>query len=311
MSTSSEGSSYDATAGHEHDLRAGSRRNLWIAFWLIASFMGVEVVTGLLANSLALLADAGHMVTDAAAIAFALAAIWVGSRPASARMTFGFQRVEIIAASLNAASLWVIAGWIFFDASRRFGDVPEVEGGLTLSVGAIGLAVNIAALWVLNRSRNESLNVKGAFLHVMGDALGSVGVLLAGALILVFGWLIADPIVAVLIGLIIVFSSVRLAWDTAHILMEAAPKGLDLDSLCTELESIDGVRSIHDIHVWTVTSGYEVMTAHAELDSSEEDHMRILEKLRATSKSRFGIEHVTIQIDLPEDNCAERHHAVH
>ncbi len=297
--------------GHDQDLRKSSKRNLWIAFWLIASFMGVEVVAGLAANSLALLADAGHMVTDAVAILFALFAIWIGSRPATAKMTFGFQRIEIIAASLNAASLWLIAGWIFYDASRRFGDVPEVEGGLTLTVGVIGLLVNLVALWVLNRSRHESLNVKGAFLHVFGDALGSIGVLVAGALILLFKWYIADPIVAVVIGVIILFSSTRLALDTVRILMEAAPKGLDLDALCREFEGVVGVRSVHDIHVWTVTSGYEVMTAHVEMESPTSDGAKILEAVRRSARDRFNIEHVTIQIDSPGDYCAERHHTVH
>ena len=302
-------SSFERT--HEDEYRAAPRRHLWIAFWLIVSFIGVEVVSSLLANSLALLADAGHMVTDAFAIGLALIAIWIASRPPSARMTFGFQRVEIIAASLNAVSLWVIAGWIFFDASRRFGAVPEVQGPLTLSVGAIGLGVNLAALLVLNPSRDESLNVRGAFLHVLGDAIGSAGVIAAGVLIIAFGWYIADPVIAVFIGAIILISSLRLAWETGRILMQGAPRGLNLGDLCTELEKTDGVMSIHDIHVWSVTSGYEVLTAHAELSAGTDQERTVLESLRRTARDRFGIRHVTIQIDRPEDNCVERHHAVH
>ena len=197
---------------HEHDFRATSRKSLWIAFALITSYMFAEVVGGLMANSLALLADAGHMVTDAASIGLALLAMWIAARPATFRRTFGFHRTEILAAFLNALSLWLIAAWIFFEAYRRFMDPPEVQGVLMLSVGFVGLLVNIAAAFVLHRSAGESLNVEGAFLHVLGDLLGSIAVVAGGLLIITLSWYIVDPIFGVVIGVIILISSGRLLW---------------------------------------------------------------------------------------------------
>ncbi|MEK7807170.1 MAG: cation diffusion facilitator family transporter, partial [Chloroflexota bacterium] len=181
-------------AGRWRHSRAASRRSLVIALALISAYMLVEVAGGIVANSLALLADAGHMATDAAAIGLALVAMWLAGRPASINRTFGFQRTEVLAALLNALSLWLIAAWIFFEASRRFADAPEVEGVFMLGVGAAGLLVNLGAAWVLRPSAGESLNVEGAFLHVVGDLLGSVAVVAASLLIIGPGWGVADPV---------------------------------------------------------------------------------------------------------------------
>ena len=297
---------------HRYDLRSNSKRSLWIALALISGYMLVEVAGGLIANSLALLADAGHMLTDAAAIGLALLAIWVSSRPSTFERTFGFLRTEILAALLNALSLWLIAAWIFFEAYNRFFDPPEVQGVLMLSVGFIGLLVNVAAAWILHRSAGESLNVEGAFLHVLGDLLGSVAVIVGGVLIITFGWYLADPIFGVAIGFIILFSSGRLLWKVLHVLMEGTPSDLNLQELCLRLEQVEGVTGVHDIHAWSITSGYEVLSAHvtADLEAWDSpDHM--LEHLREISSREFGIRHVTIQLENSEEGCEEDHHVPH
>ena len=297
--------------GHGHS-RAASRRSLAMALVLIAGFTGVEVAAGIWAGSLALLADAGHMVTDAAAIGLALLAIWVSGRPASIEQTFGFHRTEILAALLNAMGLWLIAGVIFYEASRRFMDITEPQGGLMLAVGAAGLGVNLAAAWVLRRSAGESLNVEGAFLHVMGDLLGSVAVVVAGLLVILFGWAIVDPIFGVLIALLIIFSSGRLLWKVLHVLMEGTPAHLDLHLLCQRLEQLEGITGVHDIHAWSITTGYDALSAHVTADAEALGQPDlVLSRLRNVASQEFGIGHVTIQLEDSTDGCPEDHHIEH
>lgn len=305
-------------SGHSHSLRhgplqrSGSRRTLIISLLLIMGYMVVEVIGGLVSGSLALLADAGHMLTDGAAIGLALLAIWIAGRPASINQTFGFHRTEVLAAMLNAMSLWLMAAWIFFEASRRFGDSPDVDGGLMLGVGTVGLLVNVAAAWVLHRSAGESLNVEGAFLHVLADLLGSVAVVAAGVLVLSFGWDIADPIFGVVIGVLIVASSLRLLWKVLHVLMEGTPAHLNLHQLCQRLEELDGVTGVHDIHAWSITTGYDALSAHVTADARVmEDPGPVLLRLRNIASSEFGIGHVTIQLEDSMDGCAEDHHIEH
>ena len=309
----------DATQGptthgpsHNHDHRSASRRSLSISLALIMAYMLVEVVGGVISGSLALLADAGHMMTDAAAIGLALLAIWVSGRPASIEQTFGFHRTEILAAMLNALSLWFIAALIFFEASRRFGDSLDINGGLMLVVGAIGLLVNLAAAWVLHRASGESLNVEGAFLHVVADLLGSVAVVAAGVLVLSFGWNIADPIFGIVIGVLILVSSFRLLWKVVHVLMEGTPSHLDLHQLCQRLEELEGVTGVHDIHAWSITTGYDALSAHVTADASVmDDPNPVLRRLRDIASSEFGIRHVTIQLEDSMDGCDEDHHIEH
>lgn len=299
-------------SGHGHDHRSASRRSLSISLVLITVYMVVEVVGGLVSGSLALLADAGHMLTDGAAIGLALLAIWVSGRPASIEQTFGFHRTEILAAMLNALGLWLIAALIFFEASRRFGDSPDIDGGLMLGVGAVGLLVNLAAVWVLHRSSAESLNVEGAFLHVVADLLGSVAVVAAGVLVLSFGWDVADPIFGILIGVLILASSFRLLWKVVHVLMEGTPSHLDLHQLCQRLEELEGVTGVHDIHAWSITTGYDALSAHVTADaSSMNDPSPMLQRLRDIASSEFGIGHVTIQLEDSMDGCEEDHHIEH
>ena len=299
-------------SGHHHDHRSASRRSLGISLALITTYMVVEVIGGLVAGSLALLADAGHMLTDAAAIGLALVAIWVAGRPASIEQTFGFHRTEVLAAMLNALSLWLIAAWIFFEASRRFGDAPEVNGALMLAVGAAGLLVNLAAAWVLHRSARESLNVEGAFRHVIADLLGSVAVVAAGVLVLSFGWDIADPIFGIVIGVLILASSFRLLWKVLHVLMEGTPAHLDLHQLCQRLEELEGVTGVHDIHAWSITTGYDALSAHVTADAAVmNDPNPVLQRLRDIASSEFGVAHVTIQLEDSMDGCQEDHHIEH
>ncbi len=303
---------HQQTHDHDHGHRSASRRSLSISLALITVYMVVEVVGGLVSGSLALLADAGHMLTDAAAIGLALLAIWISGRPASIEQTFGFHRTEILAALLNALSLWFIAALIFFEASRRFGDSIDVDGGLMLVVGAVGLGVNVAAAWVLHRSAGYSLNVEGAFLHVIADLLGSVAVVAAGVMVLAFGWDIADPIFGIVIGILILASSMRLLWKVVHVLMEGTPAHLDLHLLCHRLEELEGVTGIHDIHAWSITTGYDALSAHVTADVAVmDDPNPVLQRLREIASSEFGIAHVTIQSEDSTDGCAEDHHIEH
>ena len=298
--------------GHAHDHRSASRRSLSFALALIMVYMVVEVVGGLISGSLALLADAGHMLTDGAAIGLALLAIWVSGRPASIEQTFGFHRTEILAAMLNALSLWLISALIFFEASRRFNDDLQVDGGLMLGVGAVGLLVNLAAAWALHRSSGESLNVEGAFLHVVADLLGSVAVVAGGILVLAFEWNIADPIFGIVIGVLILASSLRLLWKVVHVLMEGTPSHLDLHHLCQRLEELEGVTGVHDIHAWTITTGYDALSAHVTADPTVmQDPNPVLQALRDIASSEFGIGHVTIQLEDSKDGCVEDHHIEH
>ena len=297
--------------GHSHT-REASRRNLAIALGLTAGYMVVDLVGEIMANSLSLLADAGHMVTDAGAIGLALLAMWVAGRPASIERTFGLHRTEVLAALANALGLWLIAGLIFFEAYHRFLDPPSVNGSLMLVVGGIGLLVNLAAAAVLHRSAKESLNVEGAFLHVISDVLGSIAVIGAGLLILTTGWVLGDPIFGGIIGLLIVISSTRLLWKVLHVLMEGKPTHLDLHGLCQRLEQLDGITGVHDIHAWSITTGYDALSAHVTADMAIlSSPGQVLERLRNIASQEFGISHVTIQLEDSEDGCVEDHHIAH
>ncbi|MSQ13769.1 MAG: cation transporter [Dehalococcoidia bacterium] len=305
--------SYQTDPKQQHYRCSDTRQSLWIALALTSSFMLAEVVGGLTANSLALLADTGHMVTDAVFIGLALLAIWVATRPASASRTFGFQRTEVLAALLNAISLVLFAVWIFFEAYRRLLQPSEVRGILTLTVGIAGLLVNLGVAWVLKRSAERNLNVEGAFLHVLGDLLGSIGVVAAAILIIAFGWFIADPIFGLLIGVLVLVSSGRLLWKVLHVLMEGTPAGLDVRRICQRLEQVPGVTGVHDIHAWSVTKGYDVLNAHVGADpTTGEEGTQLLQQLRNVVAKEFGIAHVTIQLERPSpDGCVESYHITH
>ena len=307
------GQHQDRDHGHSHDHhRWASRRRLVAALALIVGYMGVEIVAGIVAGSLALLADAAHMLTDAGAIGLALFAMWIANRPASIKRTFGYYRTEVLAAMFNAFSLWVIAAWIFFEAYHRFRDVTEVQGGIVLIAGAAGLVVNILAAWILHRSAGHSLNVEGAFRHVMADLMGSVGVVVSGVLTLAFGWWLADPILGVFIGALVLASSWGLVTRVFQVLLEGSPAHVDMHRLCQAMEDMEGVTLVHDIHAWTITSGYESLTAHVLVDPEYPGELETLRRqLQQIAYHDFGISHITIQMEQSLEGCTERHHFDH
>ncbi len=245
----------DGNAGHDHhhDYRDAGRRSLIIVLILISCHMVIEIVGGILSGSLGLLAHATHMITDAVAVGLALFAMWIAERPATITRTFGFHRTEVLAVMFNALALWVLASWIFYEAYQRFsehaeGHGHEVEGGLMLIVASVGLAINLLSAWTLYRSSRHSIIVEGAFWHIMADLLGSVTVVISGILTLLFDWDIVDPILSVLIAILILVSSCRLAIRVFRVLLENVPAGLDMYRLCSSLEDVEGVTLVHDVH---------------------------------------------------------------
>jgi cobalt-zinc-cadmium efflux system protein len=281
---------------HEQGVRAGSVRALTLALALTAAYTVVEVVAGVLTGSLALLADAVHMLSDNVALALALGAVWLARRPATPRRTYGFQRAEVLAALANGVTLVALSIWIFYEAFRRFEDPPDVLGGWMLVVGAVGIGVNLAGGAILFRARTESLNVEAAFRHVVADLLGSLGVVVAAIVILATGWLEADPLVSVLIGLLVLVSSWSILRDSTSILLEAAPRGIDTRAVGERLARAPGVVEVHDLHIWTITSGFPALSAHVLVGRGEDCHARRLELAQLLGEE-FGIEHTTLQVD--------------
>ncbi len=257
--------------------------------------MVVEVVGGVVARSLALLADAGHMFTDVAALALSLIAMRLALRPPSPRRTYGYVRLEILAALVNGATLLVIAGLIIREAYHRFLDPPAVNAPVMLAVATAGLVVNIIGAGLLHAHAGHSLNIRGAYLHVLGDLLGSVGAIVAGLVILFTGWMPADPIISVTIALLILLSAWRLVREATDVLLEAAPAHIDMDRLLEELQGVEGLHDIHDLHVWTLTSGFVALSGHGVIDDPA-SQTAILDQIRECL-ARLGIEHVTFQLE--------------
>lgn len=273
-----------------------NKRKLWIAFGLTSGYMIAEALGGLLTGSLALLADAGHMLTDAGALGLALFAIRYAERPATPQKSYGYLRTEILAALGNAVVLLLISFYILYEAWQRFRRPPEVLGGPMLVVASIGLILNFISMRMLASAAGESLNAKGAYLEVLSDTLGSVGVIVASVIVLTTGWYLADPIIGAAIGLFIVPRTWTLLKDATHILMEGVPERIDVAVLESALRGISGVIAIHDLHVWTLTSGWDSLSAHVEIEDSAE-HGRVLNELQRLLKDRFEIEHATLQLE--------------
>jgi cobalt-zinc-cadmium efflux system protein len=281
---------------HEQDRRSADRRALSVAFVLIAGFMVAEVVVGIFSDSLAVLADAGHMLADAGSLALALAAVWLAARPATMQRSFGYRRAEILAALANGVLLVVIAVWIFVEAARRLDDPPEVLGGWVLAIGCAGLAVNIAAAWTLAHKGSGSLNVHGALLHVLADALGSLGVIVAGAVVLATGWDAIDPIVSIVIGAFVLVSSWTLLKESVNILLEATPSGMSAADIGRAILAIPGVVDVHDLHVWTITSGFPALAAHVLVEPGADCHA-LRRRIEVVLRERFDLDHTTLQVD--------------
>jgi cobalt-zinc-cadmium efflux system protein len=263
---------------------------------LVLLYLVAEVIGGWWANSLALLADAGHMLSDAAALGLALFALWIAQRPADPRRTFGYYRAEILAALANGATLIAIAVYIFIEAFRRLAEPPEVMGGLMMGVACGGLVVNVIGLWILNAGKHGSLNVRAAWLHVLGDTLGSVGAIVAGILMWAFQWYWADPVASVLIGALVLYSAWALVKESVAVLMESTPQNLDVDQIRDSIIAIDGVLAVHDLHIWTITSGLNSLSAHVVVRDGA-DHAAVLRDVREALHEQFGIDHLTIQIE--------------
>ena len=296
--------------GHSHGgaaqaQQAGAtyRRRMAATFGLVALFFVVELVGGLLTNSLALLSDAGHMFTDVLGLGMALAAIQAASRSGQGpRRTFGLYRLEILAALANAVLLFGVALWILYEAVNRFQHPPEVLGTPMLVVAVIGLIINLVSFWLLREGASESINVEGAYLEVLADTLGSVGVIVAAVVIEVTGFTRIDPIFGVLIGLFVLPRTWRLGGKALRILLQAAPPDLDVDEVRANLADLDGVDSVHDLHVWTLTSGMEVASVHLRLASAGPDSHAVLDRAQRLLHDQHGIEHATVQIE-PADHA--------
>ncbi|HEX5851245.1 MAG TPA: cation diffusion facilitator family transporter [Rubrobacter sp.] len=288
---------------HAHDHGQANRRALATVLALTASFTVVEIVGGLLTGSLALLADAGHMLSDNLSLGIALFAAWLAQRPATPEKSFGYRRAEILAALANGVTLVVVAIWIFVEAYSRFADPTEVLGTPMLGVATLGLIVNVIGAFILYRSGGESLNVEGAMRHVFADALGSVGAIAAAVIIILTGWRYADPLISVAIGLLILGSSWKLLKDSTNILLEATPHGLDASEVGRKMASSRGVIEVHDLHIWTITSGFPALSAHVLVGRQEDCHARRRE-LETLLADEYSISHTTLQVDHVGDHHA-------
>ncbi len=289
--------------GHDHG-RSASRRRLAIALVLGAGYLGAEVVGGLLTGSLALLADAGHMLSDVAALALALYASWIASQPSGERWTYGRARAEVLAALAQGVALVVVALMIAREAFERMAAPPPVLGAGVLAIATGGLIVNLIALWLLNPGKHDSLNIRGAWLHVLSDALGSVGAMTAGALIWAFGWTWADPVASILISVLVVVSAWHLLREAVDVLMEAAPRNLRLERVREALLALADVESIHDLHVWTVGSGEVALSCHLVVPD-DGSCAPLLSRAYATLREEFSIHHATLQIETEGQRLAD------
>lgn len=289
-------------AGHYHvedeagdHRRVDDRRLLW-ALVITVALLAAEIVGGILSGSLALLADAGHMGSDAAALGLSLFAIWFVLRPATAEKTFGFYRVEILAALANGATLMLVAGLILAEAYARLMQPPLVRGGLMLAFAGAGLLANIATALILSRTRRTDLNMRGAFLHVLGDLLGSIATVAASVIVIFTGWTPIDPIISALIAVLIVLGAWRLMRDSLNVLLEGTPRGMRSDDVTRAIRAVAGVSDLHDLHVWSITSDFPVLTSHIVLAEGAEP-ATVLRALQMTLVERFGISHSTLQLE--------------
>ena len=302
---SSRSDSHSHTPETTKDRQSHQTRLIW-TFVLVSLFMVAEVVGGVLSNSLALLADAGHMLSDSASLALAIFAFWISDKEPDSDKTYGYYRAEILAALVNGATLLAISVYIYFEAYSRFNKTPEVHGPLMMSVAVGGLAVNLISLWILHGGHEDNLNVKGVWLHVLGDTLGSFGAILAGGGIWLYGWWWLDPVASVVIASLILFSAWELVKRSVSVLMEASPGHIDVDDVHSAIQRIDVVEEVHDLHVWSISSGIVALSAHVTIDSMQE-YTHTLEHIRKMLADKFGINHSTIQIETPSFDEKEHH----
>jgi cobalt-zinc-cadmium efflux system protein len=292
--------------GHSH-VAAGStkrdKRALATVLGLTTVFLIAEVVGGLVTGSLALLADAAHMASDSASLALALFAAWLTGQPATPNKSFGYKRAEILAALANGVTLVAVSIWIFVEAYRRLWEPPEILGGWMLIVAVLGLLVNIVGAAILSRSGGESLNIQGALRHLIADMLGSMGAIAAAGVIIFTGWRYADPLISVLIGLLVLGSSWKLLRDSVNILLEQTPRGIDASEVGKNMAATAGVEEVHDLHIWTITSGFPALSAHVLVGQNEDCHARRRD-LEVLLAREYGIEHTTLQVDHVGEHTA-------
>jgi cobalt-zinc-cadmium efflux system protein len=291
---------HDHHHDHQHNhARGASQRTLVVVLTLTFGYMLAEAIGGYWANSLALLSDAGHMFTDVAALALALFAAWFASRPATQNKTYGFYRLEILAALVNGVTLIALSVLICVEAYHRFRQPEEVQGWALVWIAVGGLVVNMVSAWLLSRSHaHDNLNMRGAYLHVLGDLLGSVAAIAAGVLIVWKGWRWADPLFSVVISLLIVWNSWRIVAESVNVLLEGVPSHISPAAVEQAIKTIHGVREVHDLHIWTITSGRHVLTAHVVVANADQS-CRVLREVRALLAERFDLSHSTIQIEDP------------
>lgn len=293
------------SAGHDHG--AGEIRHerpLWWAFGLTATFLVAEVVGGIMTNSLALLSDAAHMLTDVIALAISLVAVRLGRRPADARRSYGYARMEAIGALVNGGLLFLVAGYILWEAAGRFRQVAEVASTGMLVIAVLGLVVNLISMRLLSAGSGTSLNVRGAYLEVWSDMLGSVGVIVAAVVIQFTGWTLVDPIIAVLIGLWVLPRTWTLLRQAGHVLMEGVPEGMDIAAVRREMLATAGVEQVHDLHAWTLGSRQSLLTAHVVLQAGA-DADQVRQTLAEMLARRFDVDHATLQIE--SSPCGDDH----
>ncbi len=291
-------------AGH---LMAAGSRPLKIALVIVLVIMALEVIGGILSNSLALLGDAGHMLVDALALGLALFAMTIARRPATPSKTYGYHRVEIMAALANGTTLVLLSVWIFYDAYQRFLDPPTVKAPLMLLVATIGLIANLAGILLLRKASHEQLNIKAAYWHIIGDTISSVGVIAAGIVISVTGWYIADPIIAVFIGGIILWGAVRIVRESTDILLEAVPRDIQVNKVVETIKTVPGVEEVHDIHIWTITSGIHALSAHLLIEEQTvSKSAEIVEAVNQDLARNFNITHTTLQLECEKcESCPD------
>ena len=289
----------DHDHAHQHGRAPESRRSLTIVLALTAIYMVAEAIGGWWTGSLALLADAGHMLADVAALMLALMAVWFAARPATPNKTFGYYRLEILAALVNGVALILISLIIVYEAYQRWFAPTKVRSTAMTIVASGGLLVNLFCAYLLHEDRDQDLNIRGAWLHVIGDALGSVAAIVAGALIALFGWNAADPLFGIIIALLIVWSSWNLIRDATNVLLEGTPAHINLAAVEDAILQTDGVADVHDLHIWTITSGREALSAHV-IHAQSISQPGLLKELRTKLHDRFGVDHLTIQMETPE-----------
>lgn len=296
-------------SGHSHAAQPGqSERPLWIALILTTAFLIAEIVGGILTNSLALISDAAHMFTDTAALAISLAAIRIGRRPADSERTFGYYRFEILAAAFNAMLLFLVAIYILYEAYDRLNNPPEIQSGTMLLVAALGLVVNLISMKLLSSGKDSSLNVKGAYLEVWSDMLGSIGVIIGALVIRYTGWSWVDSAIAVAIGLWVLPRTWTLLKASMNVLLEGVPEGLGIAEVRDAIAGFPGVASVHDLHVWSITSGKASLTAHVVQREDVTNSQTLLLGIRQLIASKYDIHHSTIQIETtPCEQAAEEH----